>query len=128
MSNSAAGKLALGGAIALAIVSRVGFLSAPLQNDAGIYIYMGKVLATGGRLYQDFYETKFPTVALFTAPLYLAFGAHWIFYVLFQLALALVAPFVLARAAARVAGEHAYLPTLLAGLVLLNFSRVVLTG
>src|SRR5437667_10253352 len=60
--------------IAVAVVSRMSFLAQPFSGDSGIYIYMGKVLAEGGSLYRDFFETKFPSVALLTAPLYLAFG------------------------------------------------------
>src|SRR5437016_14509356 len=81
--------------LCVAIISRLGFLSAPFQNDAGIYIYMGKVLAQGGQLYRDFYETKLPTVALVTAPLYATFGANWFAYALLQLVVAMSAAFLM---------------------------------
>src|SRR5256885_12353869 len=80
----------------IVVISRLGFLSAPFQNDAGIYIMMGKTLVEGGRLYRDFFETKLPSVALLTAPLYAAFGASWACYVVLQLALAIAAAFLLA--------------------------------
>ena len=67
-----------------AIVPRIGFLARPFDSDSGLYIYMGKVVAEGQTLYHDFYETKMPGVALFTAPLYQAFGFHWTPYVLLQ--------------------------------------------
>src|SRR5438105_15106117 len=83
----------------IVVISRLGFLSAPFQNDAGIYIMMGKTLVEGGRLYRDFFETKLPSVALLTAPLYAAFGSSWACYVVLQLALAVAAAFLLARSA-----------------------------
>src|SRR4051812_31234383 len=121
-------RVAIAACLAVVVISRLGFLSSPFQNDAGIYVYMGKTLVDGGRLYHDFYETKFPTVALMMAPLYAVFGATWAYYVVLQLALAIAAAFVMARSARRNISPEAYLPTLLGSLVLLNCSRVVLTG
>jgi hypothetical protein len=120
--------LLLVGAVATAVVARLSFLPAPFRNDAGIYAYMGKVLATGGRLYQDFWDTKLPTVGVWTAPLYQLFGAHWAGWVIVQAALGVGAGFVLARAARRFVGPNAYLPTLLFMLVQFNQTRMTMTG
>jgi len=73
----------------------------PFLNDAGLYAYMGKTVATGGVLYRDFYETKLPGVGLIASAFWRAFGPNWAGYVLSQLALAMLAAAMLARAARR---------------------------
>ncbi len=113
----------------MAILSRVGFISEPWMNDAGLYISMGKVLAEGqAGLYRVVWDTKFPSVALLVEPFWLLFGRAWWGYVLAQGALAFGASFLFARAARSRIGPHAYWPVLLTSLVYLNLSRVVLTG
>jgi hypothetical protein len=109
-------------------LARLSFLAQPFQGDAAIYVYMGKILADGGRLYQDFFDTKYPSVALLTAPLWIIFGAEWSGYVLVQLVLGIGAPFLLARSIARHVSPAAGYATLLFALVYFNLSRVVLTG
>jgi hypothetical protein len=118
----------LGVLVVAALLPRVGFLARPFESDAGLYIYMGKVVAGGGTLYREFYETKPPGVALLTAGLYRAFGAHWWPYMLLQTAMAIAAAGLLARAARRQVGEAAELPTLLFALVFLNFSPTAYRG
>ena len=127
-SKDVAARIALLACLAIAIISRLAFLSDPFRNDAGIYIYMGKTLVDGGQLYRDFFETKLPSVALLTAPLYAIFGSSWACYVVFQLALSLSAAVGLAAAARRYIADAAHLPVLLGAVVLLNCSRFVLTG
>ncbi len=90
--------------LVLAFLPRIGFLARPFESDAGLYIYMGKVVATGGQygtLYHDFYETKPPGVALFTGGLYKVFGDAWWPWVMVQLAMSLGAAMALAGIAGR---------------------------
>jgi len=96
--------------LALAVASRVGMIAWPFLNDSGLYIYMGKTVATGGVLYRDFYETKLPGVGLITSVFWRLFGESWAGYVLSQLALALLAALVLARASSRHLNKNAALP------------------
>jgi hypothetical protein len=112
----------------LAISSRVGMIAWPFLNDSGLYIYMGKTVATGGVLYRDFYETKLPGVGLIASVFWRAFGESWSGYVLSQLALALLAAGFLGRAARRHIRPSAALPTFLFAAVFLNFAWAVYTG
>jgi hypothetical protein len=111
-----------------AILPRVGFLVHPFESDGGLYIYMGKCLASGQTIYRDFYETKLPGVPLFTAGLYRIFGDHWWPYVLLQTAMAMAAAGLLAKAAGRHLGLSAELPTLAFAMVFLNSSPTVYRG
>ena len=112
----------------VALLSRLCFLGDPFKNDAAIYIYFGKVVWTGGHLYQDFWDTKLPSVGLLMAPLYAAFGNHWWPYVLLQTAMGVSGAFFLAIAVKNYVGRWAYAPALLFGLVGLNLSRITITG
>ena len=114
--------------IVVALLSRIAFISVPFWSDAGIYIYMGKVVATGGHLYQDFFETKFPGVGLMTAPLWKIFGSWWPGYVLTQTVLAFASAVLLGRTIARYVNEEAGRATLLFAIVYLNFGPGVFTG
>src|SRR5207244_5913571 len=87
--------------VVAAMLPRVAFLARPFESDAGLYIYMGKTLATGQTLYRDFYETKLPGVPLLTAGLYRLFGDRWWPYVLLQGLMTLIAARALANAASR---------------------------
>jgi len=69
---------------AAALLCRIGFLARPFESDSGLYIYMGKTVVEGRALYRDFYETKPPGVAMFTAGLYWCFGDRWWPYILLQ--------------------------------------------
>jgi hypothetical protein len=115
-------------AMAVAAISRLCFLFDPFKNDAGIYIYFGKVLYDGGKLYHDFWDTKLPSIALLTAPLYAIFKNHWWPYVLLQLAMGIGAAWIFAVGIGRYVGRWAFAPALLFGLVGFNFERIVLTG
>ncbi len=114
--------------ISVALLSRLAFIAVPFWSDAGIYIYMGKVVATGGHLYQDFFETKFPGVGLITAPLWMLFGSWWPGYVLTQTALAFTSAWMLGRTVSRHVNEDAGRATLLFAIVFLNFGPGVFTG
>jgi hypothetical protein len=114
--------------VVIAVGSRLSFLGDPFKNDAGIYIYLGKVLWEGGKLYSDFWETKFPSVPLIMAPLYAVFGAHWFGYVLVQAAMGIAGAWILARALCRYVASETYVPALLFGLIGLNVSRLTITG
>lgn len=119
---------AIATAVAVAVVARLSFLGQPFRNDSGIYIYLGKLLWTGGRLYRDLWETKLPTVALLTAPLYGALGNHWAGYVAVQAGLGVAAALALAWAVGRYASAAGRGPTLLFALVGFNLSRLTVTG
>jgi hypothetical protein len=112
----------------IAVAGRLCFLTDPFRNDAGIYIYFGKVVWTGGRLYTDFWDTKLPSIGLLTAPLYAAFGNHWWAYVVFQAVLGIGGALVLALAARRYVADWTFAPALLFGLLGINLSRLVITG
>ena len=114
--------------VIVAAVSRLSFIFDPFKNDAGIYVYFGRVLWSGGQLYRDFWDTKLPSVALLTAPLYGAFGNHWLAYVVLQGVMGISAAFILAGAVGRYVGRSAYAPALLFGLIAFNFQRIVMTG
>lgn len=116
------------GCILFAALSRAAFLSQPFRNDSGLYVYMGKVVADGGRLYHDFYENKPPGVGLLGAACWRLFGAHWVGYVALQWAMMLGASLLLARAARRQFGLGAWRPTFACAMILLNFSLAVFTG
>ncbi len=107
---------------------RLCYLTRPFNSDAGMFIYMGKVMNEGGRLGVDFCDNKFPTVGLITGIFWRAFGTGWAGYVLVQTAMVLVAVGMLSRAMRRHAGESAALATGLFALVLLNFSTIVFGG
>jgi hypothetical protein len=109
-------------------LARLSFLAQPFQGDAAIYVHLGKILADGGRLYQDFFDTKYPSVALLVAPLWIIFGAEWSGYVLVQMALGIGAPLLLGYSIACLVSPAAGYSTLLFALVYFNLSRVVLTG
>ena len=111
-----------------ALIPRVGFLARPFESDSGLYIYIGKALVEGQTLYRDFYETKTPGVALFTAGLYRVFGDHWWPYVLLQGAMTLVAGYVLARGVGRHLGARAVRPAFAFTVGFLNFSLVAYRG
>ena len=78
------GALLIGLLVIVAMLPRVAFLARPFESDAGLYIYMGKALASGQTLYRDFYEIKLPGVPLMTAGLYRLFGDQWWAYVMLQ--------------------------------------------
>jgi hypothetical protein len=114
--------------VVVALLSRNAFISVRFWSDAGIYIYMGKVVASGGHLYRDFYETKFPGVGLIIAPLWQIFGSWWPGYVLTQTAMALASAVLLGRTVSRCVNADAGRAALLFALVYLNFGPGVFTG
>jgi hypothetical protein len=115
--------------VIVAMLPRVAFLARPFESDAGLYIYMGKALATDQTLYHDFYETKLPGVPLMTAGLYRLFGDQWWAYVMLQAIMTLIAAHLLARSAARASRMPTVaVPTFLFALVFLNFSFVAYRG
>jgi hypothetical protein len=114
--------------IVSAVAVRVGFFAYPFHNDSGLYAYMGKVVAQGGVLYQDFYENKPPGAAMMTSVFWRALGSWWPGYVLSELALTFIAAAVLARSVRRHVGSHAWLATFLAAIVFFNFGWAVYSG
>ncbi len=111
-----------------AVCGRLAYLPYPFLNDAGVYVLMGKTVVNGGRLYQDFYETKFPGVAVLMAGCWRLFGAHWGLYVLLQLAMTLLGAWAMARETSRHLGREAGLAAGLFTLVFLNVPQIVFGG
>jgi 4-amino-4-deoxy-L-arabinose transferase-like glycosyltransferase len=109
-------------------LGRFCFLLRPFDNDAAIFIYMGKMVGEGGRLCHDLIDNKFPTVGLMTSILYKAFGTCWPAYIALQATLSVATAGVLARTARRIAGSQAQLPTFLFAIVFLNFTTAVFGG
>lgn len=112
----------------IAGISRAAMLARPFYHDGGLYIYMGKTVARGGVLYHDFYENKPPGVGLLMSVIWRALGSNWLAYVTLQFFMAIASAWMLARTASRVFGEHARKPTLIFGIVCLNFCWVVYSG
>lgn len=127
-SRTAGASAVLALVVIAALLSRVGFLARPFESDSGLYIYMGKTLVEGQTLYRDFYETKTPGVALFTAGLYRVFGDSWAPYVFLQAGMTLLAAWLMAREVKMFLGEGAVRPVFAFGLVFLNFSPVAYRG
>ena len=111
-----------------ALGTRMGMLARPFANDSGLYIYLGKTIATGGVLYRDAYDTKPPGVALLTSLCWRAFGSWWAGYVLLQTLAALGTAMLLGKSLARHLGEAARWPAALFAVVYLNFGPAVLGG
>jgi hypothetical protein len=111
-----------------AFLGRFCFLIRPLDNDAAIFIYMGKMVATGGRLCHDLIDNKFPTVGLMMSILWRTLGTCWPAYIALQMVLSLASSWMLGRSAARVSGAFAQLPTTLFAIVFLNFTTAVFGG
>jgi len=111
-----------------AIAGRLCYLIRPFDSDGAIFIYQGKVVAEGGRYVHDFVDNKFPTVGLMTSFFWRIWGNWWPGYVLSGAAMAVASCVILARAARRHFGEHAFTPALLMGLVYLNFNFAVFGG
>jgi hypothetical protein len=118
----------LGLFLLVAGITRASMLARPFYHDGGLYIYMGKTVATGGVLYQDFYENKPPGVGLLMSIVWRALGSNWLAYCTLQFGLALASAWMLARTAGRVFGSHAWKPTLIFGIVCLNFNWLVYSG
>lgn len=111
-----------------ALIGRLCYLVAPLDADGAMFIYMGKLVAHGGRIGFELIDNKFPTVGLLTSACWRAFGDFWPAYVLLQTGLSFLAALLLARSAKRNIGEHAGLSVGLFALVYLNFSFAVFGG
>ena len=93
-----------------------------------MFIYMGRMVSTGGRMCFDLIDNKFPTVGLMTSIFYRAFGKCWPMYVITQFLMSMAACWTLGRTAERIAGRRAALPTMLFAIVFLNFTTVVFGG
>ena len=111
-----------------ALLGRLCYLARPFDNDAAIFVYMGKMVAEGGRLCHDLIDNKFPTVGLMTSVLWRTLGTSWIAYVGLQTILSLTSALLLGRIAGRFAGKYAVMPTTLFALVYLNFTTAVFGG
>jgi hypothetical protein len=112
--------------IAIAIIGRVGMIAWPFLNDSGLYVQLGRTVATGAVLYRDFFETKLPGAGLLASAFWRAFGTHWFGYVLCQLTMTFIAATALAHAVRRNIGS--WPATFLFAVVFLNLAQAVYTG
>jgi hypothetical protein len=111
-----------------ALAARLCYLARPFDSDGSMFIYMGRLVAEGGRFGHDLVDNKFPTVGLMTSACWRAFGATWPCYVILQTILSAASVLMLCRAARRHLGEHAALPTALFAVVYLNLAPAVFGG
>jgi Dolichyl-phosphate-mannose-protein mannosyltransferase len=111
-----------------ALLGRLCYLARPFDNDAAIFIYMGKMVSEGGRLCHDLIDNKFPTVGLMTSVLWRTIGMHWWMYIALQTVMSLIGAWMLGQMAARHIGSHARLPAMLFSLVYFNFTTAVFGG
>ena len=93
-----------------------------------MFIYMGKLVAGGGRVGVELIDNKFPTVGLMTSAAWRAFGASWWPYVMLQTAMSVAAALMLGRAIGRTAGSYARYPAVLFAVVYFNFCPGVFGG
>jgi hypothetical protein len=112
-------------ALLVAVISRFSHFLRPMEGDGPVFIYMGRVVAEGGRWGQDIVDNKFPTVGLMASFCWRIFGAYWPAYVVLGAAMSAGATLALTRAARRNFDPHAARATLLFSLVYLNFSWIV---
>ena len=110
--------------LASAVAGRACYLGRPFDADAAMFVYMGRLVAAGGRVGPDLVDNKFPTVGLLTSGAWRAFGTSWPAYVGLGAAMSAVA--VLAIAAA--GGERGRLAAGLFAVVFLNLTPVVFGG
>ena len=107
-----------------AVAGRLCFLGRPFSSDGAMFIYMGQLVAEGGRVGRELVDNKFPTVGLMTSAAWRPFGTAWPAYVVLGAALSGVAAAALGAAAGR-AGRW---PTVLFAVVFLNLTPVVYAG
>ena len=111
-----------------AILGRFCFLLRPFDNDAAIFIYMGRMVSNGGRLCHDLIDNKFPTVGLMTSIIYRALGTCWPAYVGLGATLSFMTSLSLGRTAVRASSPRAWLPTVLFSMLFLNLTTAVFGG
>jgi hypothetical protein len=121
--TTAAWTLVVAACAVSAVAGRLCFLARPLASDSAMFIYMGKLVAEGGRVGPDLVDNKFPTVGLMTSAAWRAFGTAWPAYVGLGAALSAIAAAALGAAAGR--GRTA---TVLFALVFLNLAPAVFGG
>ncbi|HEY0008965.1 MAG TPA: hypothetical protein VGB55_09610 [Tepidisphaeraceae bacterium] len=111
--------------VALAACGRAAYLSQTVGSDTAMFVYMGKLVDSGGRLGVDLVDNKLPSVGLLMSVPYRLFEANWSAYTLLGLAMTLIATFMLARAAGRCIGPAATWPVAVGAAVWLNFPLAV---
>jgi hypothetical protein len=111
-----------------ALIGRLSYLAQPFDDDAAMFIYLGRVVGEGGRFCHDVIDNKFPTVGLMTSIAYRTFGSWWPGYVLVQTAMGIGGALLLARAAGRHFGDAAKLPATLFAMVHFNLYIAVYGG
>ena len=124
-------RIALAIAVIACFLPRLGFLARPFESDAGLYAYLGKVVATGGvygELYRDFYETKGPGVALFTGAIWKLLGDYWPAWVALQMFMVWGTAMALRAVARQAWGAGAGTAAFWFTLVFLNFGPVAYRG
>src|SRR5437773_6483698 len=92
-------RLLLAMLILCALVGRLCYLARPFDSDGAMFIYMGRLIAEGGRFGHDIVDNKLPSVGLMTSVVWRAFGANWPCYVLLGAGLSALATLLIARVA-----------------------------
>ena len=111
-----------------AALGRFVYLLRPFDCDGAMFIYMGKMVAEGGRLGHDLVDNKFPTVGLMTSAAWRLIGVHWWPYIVLDTLLSLGGAFALFVTASRHLRRHAGRATGLFALVFMNFTPAVFGG
>ncbi len=109
-----------------ALAGRACYLGRPFDSDAAMFVYMGRLVADGGRVGRDVVDNKFPTVGLMMSGPWRVLGTWWAGYVVLGAALSAVAAAAVGEAAARGGGQRG--PAVLFAVVLLNITPVVFGG
>ncbi len=101
LGNVAAWTLVVAVCAGSAVAGRLCYLGRPFDSDAAMFVYMGKVVADGGRVGRDVVDNKFPTVGLVMAGPWRVLGASWPGYVGLGVGLSAVAAAAIGAAAGR---------------------------
>ncbi len=106
-----------------AVAGRLCYLGRPFDSDAAMFVYMGRLVAEGGRVGRDLVDNKFPTVGLMTSGPWRMIGTAWPAYIGLGCALSLIAAGAIGAAAGR--GRAA---AMLFAVVFLNLTPAVFGG
>lgn len=114
--------------VVCAVFSRCVYIIRPFDSDSAMFIYMGRLIAEGGRFQHDLIDNKFPTVGLLMSVPWRALGSNWTLWVMLGTLMSALAIWRLASAARKSFGSNSFRPTLIAAIVLLNFNFAVWGG
>jgi len=108
-----------------ALCGRAIYVFAPVGSDTAMFVYAGKLVASGGRPGVDLLDNKLPSVGLLMQVPERLFAAHWPLYGLLGLVMSVVASLFLWRLARRWLGESAAMFVAVASVLWLNFTPAV---